>query len=59
MRTFSIFRALAVAAVLSAPLAQAAFAGQQMQQAAIQASAATLTGGAYGNDTVTSPAVGD
>ena len=33
MRTLTIMRALALAAALSAPLAQAALAGQQEQQA--------------------------
>lgn len=39
MRTLTILRALTLAAVLSAPLAQAALAGQQGQQAVTSLSA--------------------
>lgn len=54
MRTFSILRVLAVAAALSAPLAQAAVAGQQEQQAMSQTATASVGaftgGGPYDND---------
>lgn len=41
MRTSTILRALTLAAALSAPLAQAALAGQQEQQAMTSQSAAS------------------
>ncbi|HVA34732.1 MAG TPA: hypothetical protein VNG52_00725 [Stellaceae bacterium] len=62
MRTSFILRALVLAAALSAPLAQAASAGQSEQQAmtsqTITASAGSFGGGAY-SDQLTAPAVGD
>jgi hypothetical protein len=61
MRTFTVLRALVLAAALSAPLAQAALAGQQEQQAlTTQGAFATPSygAGAY-SDAVLSPAVGD
>jgi hypothetical protein len=63
MRTFSVLRMLALAVALSAPLAQAALAGQQEQQAMIQSASASAGistgGGPYANDAVMAPAVGD
>ena len=64
MRTFTILRALVLAAALSAPLAQAALAGQaqQAEQQAMTHSAVPTPaygGGPYNNDAAMSPAVGD
>lgn len=62
MRTLTLFRALMLSAALSAPLAQAALAGQVQQQAMVNQSAAAATfshGGPYSNDALTSPAIGD
>lgn len=63
MRTFSVLRMLALAAALSAPLAQAALAGQPVQQAMSQSAAASTGvftgGGPYTNDAVMAPTVGD
>jgi len=61
MRTFLVLRALAVAAALSAPIAQAAFADQPEQQARVQTdngSAGFVGGGPY-SDSHLSPPVGD
>ncbi|MGH6879211.1 MAG: hypothetical protein ACREHV_17765 [Rhizomicrobium sp.] len=63
MRTFSMLRTLVLAAALSAPLAQAALAGQQEQQAMASQTASSAGsfngGGPYGNDSHLSPSVGD
>ena len=62
MRTLTVFRALVLSAALSAPLAQAALAGQIEQQASANQGAVAATfshGGQYSNDALTSPAVGD
>ncbi|MDE1902427.1 MAG: hypothetical protein KGI46_01065 [Alphaproteobacteria bacterium] len=61
MRSLTVFRALVVAVALSAPLAQAALAGQVEQQAlANQSVAAAFShGGPYSSDALVSPAVGD
>ncbi|MDE2227762.1 MAG: hypothetical protein KGL11_01815 [Alphaproteobacteria bacterium] len=60
MRTSYVLRALVLAAALSAPLAQAASAGQQEQQAlasqTVAASAGSLGGGVYN---APQPTVGD
>jgi len=56
MRTLTILRALTLAAVLSAPLAQAALAGQQEQQALAHQSAVSAPAfitGPYDNLTST------
>ena len=62
MRTSFILRALVLAAALSAPLAQAALAGQSEQQAlanqTITVSAGSFGGGPY-SDQLTAPAVGE
>jgi hypothetical protein len=61
MRTFLVLRVLAVAAALSAPIAQAAFADQQEQQAKVQTdngSAGFDVGGPYSTSHL-SPTVGD
>jgi len=61
MRNFTVLRALVLAAALSAPLAQAALAGQQEQQA--MTSQGALATPSYGaspySDALLSPAVGD
>ena len=64
MRNFTILRALILAAALSAPLTQAALAGQAIQpqqQAMSQGAVPTPSygGGPYNNDALMSPAVGD
>jgi hypothetical protein len=60
MRSSTILRALVLATALSAPLAQAALAGQQEQQAMTsQSAAAPLTNGTIYTDQLTAPAVGD
>ncbi|MDE2229771.1 MAG: hypothetical protein KGL11_12125 [Alphaproteobacteria bacterium] len=61
MRTFTVLRVLALATALSAPLAQAALAGQQEQQALVGQSAVTAPSFGVGpySDAALSPAVGD
>jgi hypothetical protein len=61
MRVLTVFRPLVIAVALSAPLAQAALAGQVEQQAMTNQSAAASSfsnGGPY-SDQLLAPAVGD
>lgn len=60
VRVLTVFRPLVVAVALSAPLAQAALAGQVEQQAMTNhsASASVSNGSPYG-DQLLAPAVGD
>lgn len=60
MRALTVFRPLVIAIALSAPLAQAALAGQVEQQAMTNQSAGTSfsNGGPY-SDQLLAPAVGD
>ena len=59
MRTFSTLRALVLAAVLTAPLAQAAQPQQQAFASGHAASTPSYGGGPYDSDAAMSPAVGD
>jgi len=61
MRTFTVLRAFALAAALSAPLAQAALAGQQEQQAMTGQNAVNTPffGANPYSNALTAPPVGD
>ncbi|HEV2264802.1 MAG TPA: hypothetical protein VGR79_09740 [Stellaceae bacterium] len=60
MRTLTILRTLTLAIALSAPIAQAALAGQ-VQQAFVQHNVASAinNSGPYSNDAALSPALGN